>query len=387
MKKIITFLLVISLLPIYFFDISVKADTILIPNATNGILMEVSTKTIIYEKGMDEEVSIASLTKMMGLILIFERIESGELKYKDIVTASKNASDMGGSQIWLSAGEEMTVEDLLKGIIMASANDGIVAMAEHIGGTEANFVKMMNDKAKELGLKHTNFVNPTGLDEEGHYSSAYDVAMIAIELMKHPDIFNFTTVYEGYLRENTDNKYWLVNTNKLIRTYNGADGLKTGMTDNAGYCMAVTAKRNGMRLLAVTLGEKQGKVRNSETASLLDYGFNTYEVNTIKNKGEKVGEISLDKANPNKIDVIVNDDVTILKRKGEETHEYKSEVKLKNVTLPVKKGEVIGELLIKDNNEIIKKVDLVSNNDMTKKSFINLYLNILKSILTGTMIG
>lgn len=387
MKKVIIFLLVISLLPIYFFDINVKAETNLIPNATNGILLEVSTGKIIYEKNINEEVSIASLTKMMGLILIFEKIKNGEIKYNDKVTASQNASDMGGSQIWLSAGEIMTVEDLLKGIIMASANDGIVAMAEYVGGTEANFVKMMNDKAKELGLEHTNFVNPTGLDEEGHYSSAYDVAMIALELMKYPDVFKFTTVYEGYLRDNTDNKFWLVNTNKLIATYNGADGLKTGMTDNAGYCMAVTAKRNGMRLLAVVLGEKQGKVRNSETASLLDYGFNLYEVDTIKNKGDKVGEISLDKANPNKIDVIVNEDVTILKRKGEETKEYKSEVKLKDINLPVKQGEVIGELLIKDNNQVIKKVDLVSNNDMTKKSFINLYLNILKSILTGTMIS
>lgn len=385
MKRIIVFLLVISLLPIWIID--VKAEENLIPNASNGILMEVSTKRIIYEKGMDEEVSIASLTKMMGLILIFEKIEKGEIKYTDKVTASQNASDMGGSQIWLSAGEIMTVEDLLKGIIMASANDGIVAMAEYIGGTEANFVKMMNDKAKELGLKHTNFVNPTGLDEEGHYSSAYDVAMIAIELMKYPDVFNFTTLYEGYLRENTDNKYWLVNTNKLIKTYSGADGLKTGMTDNAGYCMAVTAKRNGMRLLAVVLGEKQGKVRNAETASLLDYGFNTYEVETIKNKNDKVGEISFDKANPNKIDVIVNEDVTILKRKGEESREYKSEVKLKDINLPVKQGEVIGELLIKDDNEVIKKIDLVSNDDMTKKSFLELYLNLLKSIFTGTMIS
>lgn len=260
-------------------------------------------------------------------------------------------------------------------------------MAEYVGGTEDNFVKMMNDKAKELGLKHTNFVNPTGLDEDGHYSSAYDVAMIATHLMKYPDVFKFTTVYEGYLRENTDNKFWLVNTNKLIATYNGADGLKTGMTDNAGYCMAVTAKRNGMRLLAVVLGEKQGKVRNSETAALLDYGFNLYEVDTIKKQGEKVGEISLDKATPNKIAVVVNEDVTILKKKSDATKEYKSEVKLNNIKLPVKKGEVIGKLLVKDNSEIIKEIDLVSNNDMEKKGFINLFLNILKSIFTGEMIG
>lgn len=387
MKKIFIFLLIISLLPLYTVDFDVKANENLIPNATNGILIEPSTKTIIYEKGIDEEVSIASLTKMMGLILIFEKLQSGDIKYTDKVTASKNASDMGGSQIWLSPGEVMTVEELLKGIIMASANDGIVAMAEYIGGTESNFVKMMNDKAKELGLKHTNFVNPTGLDEDGHYSSAYDVAMIAIELMKYPDVFKFTTVYEGYLRENTENKFWLVNTNKLIATYNGADGLKTGMTDDAGYCMAVTAKRNGMRLLAVVLGEKQGKVRNSETASLLDYGFNTYEVDSIKVKGDKVGEISLDKANPDKIDVIVNEDVNVLKRKGEEAKEYKSEVKLNNISLPLKKGEIIGRLLVKDNDEIIKEVDLVSNQDMFRKSFLNIFLNILKSVFTGELIS
>lgn len=387
MKKIFNFFLIILLLPIYFVNIDVHAEENLIPNARNGLLMEVSTGKIIYEKGMDEEVSIASLTKMMGLILIFEKIENGDIKYTDKVTASQNAADMGGSQIWLSAGEQLTVEEMLKGIIMASANDGIVAMAEHIGGTEAKFVEMMNNKAKELGLKHTNFVNPTGLDEEGHYSSAYDVAQIALELMKHDDVFKFTTIYEDYLRENTENKYWLVNTNKLIRTYSGADGLKTGMTDNAGYCMAVTAKRDGMRLLAVVLGENQGKVRNTETANLLDYGFNQYEVTTIKKDGEKVGEITLDKANPNKIDVILNEDVTILRKKGDTVKEYKSEVKLNNVKLPVKKGEVIGKLLVKDNNEIIKEIELTSNQDMVKKTFFEIYLNIIKSIFTGDLIN
>ncbi|MBQ4634349.1 MAG: D-alanyl-D-alanine carboxypeptidase, partial [Bacilli bacterium] len=279
MKKLIVWLLLVCLLPFNVF-----ASDSVVPNAKNALLIEVSTGTIIYEKNKDERVSIASLTKMMGLILIFERIESGSLKYTDKVTASSNASGMGGSQIWLETGEVMSVEDLLKGIIMASANDGIVAMAEKISGTEDAFVELMNQKAKELGLVNTNFVNCTGLDEEGHYSSAYDVSVIARELMKHEDVFKFTTNYEDYLRVNTNNKFWLVNTNKLIKTYSGADGLKTGMTDNAGYCMAVTAKRNNMRLLAVVLGEKEGKVRNKETSDLLDYGFNNYEVITIKKK-------------------------------------------------------------------------------------------------------
>lgn len=378
MKKLIVWLLIVCLLPIKVF-----ANEDVVPNAKNALLIEVSTGTIIYEKNKDERVSIASLTKMMGLILIFERIENGTLSYADKVTASSNASGMGGSQIWLETGEVMSVEDLLKGIIMASANDGIVAMAEKISGTEDDFVKLMNQKAKELGLVNTNFVNCTGLDEEGHYSSAYDVSVIARELMKHEDVFKFTTNYEDYLRTNTENKFWLVNTNKLIKTYNGADGLKTGMTDNAGYCMAVTAKRNNMRLLAVVLGEKEGKVRNNETTALLDYGFNLYEVTTIKNKGEVVGETYFDKADNDKINIVVKDDVTILKKTSELEKEYNSEVKLDNFKLPLKKGEKIGKLLIKDDNNIVKEVDIVSDRDINKTSFLKLFWNILKGVMTG----
>ena len=354
MKKV---LIIIFILLSFF---KVKANE-LVPNAKNAILIEPTTKTVIYEKDSHTEVSVASLTKMMGLILIFEQIDAGKIKYTDIVTASANAAGMGGSQIWLSAGEEMSVEDLLKGIIMASGNDAIVAMAEYVSGSEENFVKMMNDKAKELGLKNTNFVNPTGLDEKGHFSSAYDLALIATELMKHEDVFKFTTIYEDYLRKNTDNKFWLVNTNKLINSYKGADGLKTGMTDAAGYCMAVTAKRNGMRLLAIVLGEKEGKVRNKETTELLDYGFNTYEVTTSKNKDDVVGEITIDKANPERIEAKVKSDVTILRK--------------------------IGKLLVKDGNNTIKQVDLVSSGNMEKRGFFELWLNLIKSVLTGDLIN
>lgn len=381
MKKIVICLFLICLLPIKVF-----ASENIVPNAKNAILVETSTGKIIYEKNRDERVSVASLTKMMGLILIFERIENGQLKYTDKVTASMNASGMGGSQIWLETGEVMTVEELLKGIIMASANDAIVAMAEKVAGTESAFVDMMNEKAKKLGLSNTNFVNCTGLDEKNHYSSAYDISIIARELMKYPDVFKFTTNYEDYLRTNSENKFWLVNTNKLIKTYNGADGLKTGMTDNAGYCMAVTAKRNNMRLLAVVLGEREGKVRNKETASLLDYGFNLYEVTTIKNKGEVVGETYFDKADNDKINIIVNEDVTILKKTGELEKEYNSEVKLDNFKLPLKKGEKIGKLLVKDGNEIVKEVDIVSDRDIRKTSFLKLLWNMFKGVMTGEVI-
>lgn len=385
MKKML--FIILSIFSIMLMNIKNVQALELVPNARSAILIEPSTKTVIYDKNMHERTSIASLTKMMGLILIFEQIDAGKIKYTDKVVASSNAAGMGGSQIWLEIGEEMSVEELLKGIIMASANDGIVAMAEYVGGSEENFVKMMNEKAQELGLKNTHFVNPTGLDENDHYSSAYDVAMIATELMKHEDVFKFTTIYEDYLRKNTDNKFWLVNTNKLIKSYKGADGLKTGMTDNAGYTMAVTAKRDGMRLLAVVLGEKEGKVRNKETAELLDYGFNTYEVTTIKNKGDIVGEVKIEKASPEKIDVKVNSDVTILRKKGEEIKEYSSEVKLNDLNLPLKIGEVVGKLLVKDGSNTIKQVDLVSSSDMQKKSFFNLWYNIFKSIFTGDLIS
>ena len=208
MKKLLIILIIIS-------TFSVKADELAL-NAKSAILIEPTTETIIFEKNIHDRLSIASLTKMMGLILIFEEIDAGKIKYTDVVTASANASNMGGSQIWLETGERMTVEELLKGIIMASANDGIVAMAEYIGGSEENFVKMMNSKASELGLTDTKFQNCHGLDSEGHYSSAYDMAMIARELLNHKDIIKYTSIYETYLRENTDRKIWLVNTNKVV---------------------------------------------------------------------------------------------------------------------------------------------------------------------------
>ena len=380
MKKILIFLLII----LTTFKVGATDIT---PNAKAAILIDPDSKKILYEKNIHEEVSIASLTKMMGLILIFEKIDEGKIKYTDKVVASSNAAGMGGSQIWLSQGEELTVDELLKGIVMASANDGIVAMAEYVGGSEENFVKMMNEKASELNLIHTHFVNPTGLDEDNHYSSAYDLSIIASELMKHSDVFKYTTLYEDYLRKNTNNKFWLVNTNKLLKSYKGVDGLKTGMTDKAGYTMAVTAKRDNMRILAIILGEKDGKVRNKEAMDLLDYGFNNYELITIKNKNDKVGKITFDKSIPKEIDITLNEDITVMIKKGESKKDYKSIVKLNNLKLPIKKGEVIGKLLIKDNNEVLKEVVLKSNNDMQKQDFFSLLMNTVKSMLTGDLVS
>lgn len=382
-KGIIIFLLISIFLP----SIKVRADETLLQNAKSGLLMEVSTGKIIYEKNIHEKVSVASMTKMMGMVLIMEALEDGKIKLEDMVVVSKNASGMGGSQIWLEEGEKISVLDLIKGIMMASANDGIVAMAEYIGGTEANFVKMMNEKAKILGLKDTNFVNPTGLDEKDHYSTAYDMALIAKELISHEEILKYTSIYEDYLRKGTDRQFWLVNTNKLIKTYQGADGLKTGYTDAAMYCMAVTAKRNDMRLLAITLGEKEGKVRNKETAELLDYGFNSYKVETIKKKGEELGTISIDKADIPKIKIIANQDVTVLKNKNDKKEEYKSNVILNTLKLPIKKGDMIGKLVVKDSlGNMIDEVNITVKNDIKKDNYFNIFLKLLKSTITGNLI-
>lgn len=387
MKKVLVFLFIISLIitPVYAEENNNDSSN-LIPNATSGLLIEATTGEILYEKNKDEKVAVASMTKMVAQIIILEQIEAGKLSWDEKITISQNASGMGGSQIFLETGEVMTVRDLMKGITMASANDATVAMAERIGGTETNFVKMMNEKVKELGLKNTNFVNPTGLDEENHYSSAYDMAMIAKELLTHEEILEFSGVYEDYLRVDTPNKFWLVNTNKLVRLYDGADGLKTGFTDNAGYCMAVTAKRNDMRIIAVVLGEESGKVRNQETTELLDYGFNNYKVDLVKSKDDVVSEIKFDKGDKEKVDVVPVEDISMLSKKSEVSRQYDTEVKLNKVSYPINKGDIVGKILVKDNNKIIREVDLTIVDNVKKINYFKLWLRTLKNILSGEML-
>lgn len=364
---------------------NINSDTSLIPNATAGVLVDATTGEIIFEKNKDEKLAVASMTKMVAQIIILESIESGKIKWNDIVTASANASGMGGSQIYLTTGEEMTVEDMMKGISMASANDATVAMAEFIAGSEVEFVEMMNKKVKDLGLKNTFFKNCTGLDEEGHYSSAYDMAVIARELLKHEKILEFSSVYEDYLREDTDNKFWLVNTNKLVRFYEGADGLKTGHTDAAKYCLAATAKRDDFRLIAIVLGEDNSGVRNSETMSLLDYGFNNYKIEILKTKDDIVKEISLDKATSPKISLVPLNDIAILSKKSADTKKYTYDIKITN-NLPLKIGDEVGKIIVKDsdNNKVKEEVLTVTEN-VDKLNFLELFGKTLTDMILGNM--
>ena len=376
MKKIL-FIIIILLCPIRVF-----AEE-LIPNSTSGILIEANSGKIIFEKEINKEVSVASMTKMVAQIIILEEIKAKHIKWDDIATVSKNASDMGGSQIYLEQGEKITLEDLMKGISVASGNDATVAMAEYISGSEEKFVKRMNEKVKDLGLVHTHFTNCTGLDEKNHYSSAYDMAMIARELVvNYPEILKFSSIYEDYLRENTNKKFWLVNTNKLIAGYEGTDGLKTGHTDDAGYCLAATTKRNNVRLIAIVLGEKESKTRNKETMELLDYGFNNIKVKTLKKKGVLIDRRIVNKADKNYVDIILKEDLNVVEDL-EDNNKYKYEIEIDNINVPISANTPIGEIIVKNNSKVIAKEELITAFDLNKVPLLTYYLNNLKNIIVG----
>lgn len=314
-----------------------------------------------------------------------EAIEKNVIKWDQMITVSSNASSMGGSQILLETGEKMSVDDLVKGISIASGNDAVVALAEAIAGTEENFVKMMNDKLVELGLKDSNFKNCHGLDEEGHYSSAYDMAMIAKELVKHEKILEYSSIYETYLRENTDKKIWLVNTNKLVRFKDGVDGLKTGYTEGAGFCLTATMKQNGMRVIATVMGEPDSSTRNNEVSSMLDYAFAQVGLKKVLSKKSVVEKITLSKAKIDEVEIVPVKDVNVLYKKvdGEITPTY--EIKLDKIKEPIKKGNIVGKLYVMNNDDVINEVDLTVKENVDKCNFFELYFKYLKNILGGNI--
>lgn len=380
MKKFLL-LLILLLLP---FKVFALED--LVPNSVSSILIEADSGKIIYEKEKDKRVSVASMTKMVAQIIILEEIEKGHIKWSDVVTVSRNASGMGGSQIYLEEGEKITIEDLMKGISVASGNDATVAMAEVISGSEEKFVKKMNQKIKELGLKNTHFSNCTGLDTDDHYSSSYDMAMIARDLVvNHSEILRFSSIYEDYLREDTDRKFWLVNTNKLISFYDGADGLKTGHTDAAGYCLAATAKRNDLRLIAIVLGEKDSKVRNAETVSLLDYGFNNVKLKKIVNKGSVVKKIEVNKANKDIINVKLKNNLNVVENSGINNKKYKFNVKVNDVKLPIKKDSVVGKIEALYKNKVVSTGELIVDEDIEELSYLELLKENLMNVVFGNI--
>jgi serine-type D-Ala-D-Ala carboxypeptidase (penicillin-binding protein 5/6) len=379
MKKILVFIIVFLLFPITSF-----ANIDVAPNAKSALLIEINSNKILYEKNINERLSVASMTKIMSMLLIMEEIKNKKLSWNEKITASANASGMGGSQIFLETNEQMTVEELFKGIAVASANDATVALAERIGGTESNFVNMMNNKAQQLNLKNTHFMNSTGLDEDNHYSSSYDISIIARELIvKYPEILKYSSIYEDYLRVDTESKFWLVNTNKLLRFYQGVDGLKTGYTPEAMYCLTATALKNDMRLIAIVLGEKESKVRNEEIVKMLDYGYNQYANKQLIAKNTILGKIKIEKANKKYIEISPKENVNFIYKKGDNTDNITYNIKTIKVKAPLKKGDKVGEVIVKDNNKIINKVDIITKEDVKKANIFDLYNRNLREIFTG----
>ena len=384
MKKLCC--LVLSLI-IFCFCINVKAEDLsLASNAKSAILLEASTGEVIFEKNSHEKLHPASMTKMMSMLLILENIEKGVINWDDIVTVSSNASSMGGSQILLETNEQMSVSDLFKGIAVASGNDAVVAMAEKIAGTEEEFVNMMNKRANELGLTDTNFKNCHGLDDANHYSSASDMAKIALELVKHEKLFEYTSIYEDYLREGTDRKFWLVNTNKLVRFYSGADGLKTGYTGEAGFCLTATAKRNGMRIIAVVMGEPDSKTRTSDVSSMLDYAFAQYETETFLSTESILDTKNINKGKKEYVNIVPKENVTILNKKTDNKKNATYNLEMYDMKLPLKKGDIVGKLSVYVDDNLYRDIDVTVSDDIEKADILTLYGRYLKKIFTGDIV-
>lgn len=375
MKKIVFIL--ISLFSFIFIK-NVSAVEMEI-SAKSAILVDFNTGKVLYSKNENEPLAMASMTKVMSMLLIMEKIDDGSLKYDDIVEISTESSSMGGSQIFLNPGDKYKVIDLLKGVAMASANDAVVALAEKTYGSKEHFIEAMNKKAESLGLKNTHFVNVHGLDEEGHYSSAYDMSVMARELLKHEKILDFTRVYEEYLTKPDGSQIWLVNTNKLVRFYDGVDGLKTGFTQNAGYCLTATGKKNNLRLISVVMGEESIEKRSSDTVKLLNYGFNTFKVNLIKNKSEILGKVNIQKGKKENVDVVLVNDLIELLNASDKPSNYKFKILVDKITAPVKKGDVIGKVkVLNDNGVLISQVDITVNENVLKANLWDLFKRNLK---------
>ncbi|MBM7651507.1 D-alanyl-D-alanine carboxypeptidase family protein [Neobacillus cucumis] len=378
MKRFVSFIvtsfLLISLWIPSAFAAEEKKSTDIINDVRSAVLIERDTGTVLYEKNSNQELPPASMTKIMTMLLIMEAIDKGKLSWNEKIRTSEYAASMGGSQIFLEPGEEMTTKEMLKGIAIGSGNDASVAMAERIAGSEDAFVDMMNAKAKELGLKHTHFKNTTGLPVSGHYSTAADMAVMAKELLKYEDITKFTGLYEAYLRENTDKKFWLVNTNKLVRFYPGVDGLKTGFTAEAKYCLTATAQKDGMRVIAVVFGAPTSKERNAQVTKLLNYAFAQYQTHPMFKRSQTIGLAKISKGKEKNVEAVTSEPISILTKKGEKTQDVKQKVIIqKNLKAPINKGDQVGKIELIKNGKVILESPLVANRSVKEAGWWTLY--------------
>ena len=352
-------------------------------NCGASYLIEESTGKVLYAQNETEKLKPASMTKMMGLLLTCEKIDKKQIQLEDIVTVSENAAAMGGSQVFLEVNEQISVHDLLKSVCISSANDSMYALGEFIASTNENFVEMMNQKAKDLKLENTHFANVTGFDDDNHYTCAKDMAIIGQNLLKYKEIIlPYTSMYEGYIRENTDNPFWLVNTNKLIRFYEGMDGLKTGFTSQSGFCLTATAKRNNIRLISVIMKADSSANRNEMTKTLLDYGFSKVKAQEIYKANEKVATIKIKKAKQPKVDVYTPKDISVIIDKAQENVKIDKKIKLKdNLKAPLKKDSIIGQLIITLNDNEVYMFDLIVKDKVELLTFKELFKEFFKEVL------
>ena len=377
LKKTILLLLILLL------SVRVYASNIdLAKTAKSAILIETSTGKILYEKEKNQKRSPASMTKIMTLLLVMENLENGNIKLTDKVNISSHAASKGGTQIYVKEGTSVDLETLIKGISIASANDAAVAVSEFIGGTEENFVNMMNKRAKELGCKNTNFKNSHGLDEENHYSTAYDLSLMARELIKYPYALKLSSTYEDYIDVSGEN-HWLVNTNKLIRFYSGMDGLKTGYTSKAGYCLTATMEKNNMRLISVVMGEDSKDNRSNDTISMMEYGYSMYGSKNIINKEKYEKTMIIDNAYDREVKYYLNSDINVIAEKNNRDINYEISEELFKVKAPLKKNDKVGKLKLKYDGKTYY-YDLIVKEDIKKITFMKVFNNILKEIISGS---
>ncbi len=373
MKKIIIkFSAILTLILFLTSGVNVFADTNenIEVEARSAILMEANTGKIIYEKNSNEKFAPASVTKIMTMLLTMESIDSGKIKFNDKVTVSENAKKMGGSSMLLDTGEIRTVEELIKGIGIASGNDAAVAMAEYLGGSESNFVDMMNSRAKELGMVNTTFKNCTGLPVEGHISTAYDISIMSRELLKHPDILKYTSTYMETISEGRKTPIELVNHNKLVRFFNGCDGLKTGFTNEAKYCISATAVKDGVRVLTVIMGAPTYKIRNRDASMLMNYGFSKFESRKLCEKDSDIKQISMNKKGDKFIIAKAKEDLVITCPKGD-GDKIENKIVLDESKTKFKEGENVGFCEYYLDGELIGVVELYSDRDMKKGNIID----------------
>jgi len=341
----------------------------------SAILIEQKTGKVLYEHNSHEQLRPASVTKVMSLLLIMEEIDKGKLNLTDNISCSENASNMGGSQIWLDTTETLTVEEMLKAICVVSANDCVMAMAEHIGGTEENFVNMMNEKANELGMNDTCFKNCHGIDEDGHVTSSYDIALMSKELLNnHPEITKYTTIWMDSLRNGESE---LVNTNKLVRNYEGCTGLKTGSTSLALYNLSASATRNDLSLIAVIMKGPTSQIRFNEAQKLLDYGFNNYVYKQFENKGETLKTINVSKGIEQKVEVVFENTAGVIIEKGKDKDIVQSINLDEVVQAPVLEGQKLGKMTFSLNGETVANIDLVAKSSVKKINIFSMTGKIL----------